>query len=76
MVVSWGRITTTGFPIAGFFLAVTTAGVFIFAALAVMEWWDSVWLVEGSGYGRSFHCMGRCERSVAGSRHLGRYKPS
>jgi|SRR5215216_1983139 len=34
-----GRITTTRFPIAGFFLAVTTAGVFIVAALAVMGWW-------------------------------------
>jgi hypothetical protein len=34
-----GRITTSGFPVAGFFLAVTTAGVFILAALAVMGWW-------------------------------------
>jgi hypothetical protein len=29
----------TGFPIAGFFLAVTTGGVFILAALAVLGWW-------------------------------------
>lgn len=34
-----GRTTTSGFPIAGFFLAVTTAGVLILAALAVMGWW-------------------------------------
>jgi hypothetical protein len=38
-----GLITTTGFPIAGFFLAVTTAGVFIFAALAVMGWVPFGW---------------------------------
>jgi hypothetical protein len=34
-----GRMATTGFPIAGFFLAMTTAGVFVVAALAVMGWW-------------------------------------
>jgi hypothetical protein len=34
-----GRITTSDFPVAGFFLAVTTAGVLILAALAVMGWW-------------------------------------
>jgi hypothetical protein len=31
-----GRITISGFPVAGFFLAVTTAGVFMLAALAVV----------------------------------------
>jgi|SRR5215212_387341 len=34
-----GRMATTGFPIAGSFLAMTTAGVFVVAALAVMGWW-------------------------------------
>jgi hypothetical protein len=35
-----GRIPASGeFPVSGFFLAVTTAGVFILAALAVMGWW-------------------------------------
>jgi hypothetical protein len=34
-----GHITTAGFPIAGFFLAVTTAGVSILAALAVLGIW-------------------------------------
>jgi hypothetical protein len=33
------RITTSGFPVAGFFLAVTTAGVSILAALALMGRW-------------------------------------
>ena len=35
-----GRITTSGFPVAGLFLAVITAGVFILAALAMVGWWD------------------------------------
>ena len=40
-----GQITTGNFPIAGFFLAVTTGGVLALAALAVagiwvpVEWW-------------------------------------
>ena len=34
-----GRIAISGFPVAGFFLAMTTAGVFILAALAVVGWW-------------------------------------
>ena len=34
-----GRIAISGFPVAGFFLAVTTAGVYILAALAVVGWW-------------------------------------
>jgi hypothetical protein len=35
-----GQVTvSSGFPISGFFLAVTAAGLFILAALAVMGWW-------------------------------------
>jgi len=34
-----GRITTAGIPLAGFFLAVTTAGLFFLAALAVVGIW-------------------------------------
>jgi hypothetical protein len=34
-----GRITTCGFPVAGSFIAVTTAGVSILAALAVIGIW-------------------------------------
>lgn len=32
-------MTSTGFPIPGFFLAVTTAGVLILAVLAVLRTW-------------------------------------
>jgi hypothetical protein len=31
-----GRLTTSGFPVTGFSLSVTTGGVFILAALAVV----------------------------------------
>ena len=35
-----GQVTvSSGFPLSGFFLAVTAAGLFILAALAVMGWW-------------------------------------
>jgi hypothetical protein len=34
-----GRVTSSGFPIAGFFLAVTAAGVLIAGALAVARLW-------------------------------------
>ena len=34
-----GRISTTGFPIAGFFLAVTTGGVLVLGALAAAGIW-------------------------------------
>jgi hypothetical protein len=34
-----GRMTSTGFPIQGFFLAVTAAGVLILAVLAVLGIW-------------------------------------
>jgi hypothetical protein len=34
-----GRMTSTGFPISGFFLAVTTAGVLILAVFAVLRIW-------------------------------------
>jgi hypothetical protein len=30
---------SSGFPLSGFFLAVSAAGLFILAALAVMGWW-------------------------------------
>lgn len=35
-----GHVTVaSGFPVAGFFLAVATAALFVLAALAVMGWW-------------------------------------
>jgi hypothetical protein len=34
-----GQITAAGFPIAGFFVAVTAAGAFLLAALAVVGMW-------------------------------------
>jgi len=34
-----GRITETGFPLPGFFLAVTAAAALLAAALAVAGWW-------------------------------------
>ncbi len=35
-----GTVTTSsGFPVAGFFIAVTAAGLLILAALAVAGWW-------------------------------------
>jgi hypothetical protein len=34
-----GRMTASGFPLSGFFLAVTSAGVLILAALAVARVW-------------------------------------
>ena len=35
-----GQVTvSSGFPLSGFFLAVSAAGLFILAALAVMGWW-------------------------------------
>ena len=34
-----GRMTTTGFPVQGFFLAVTTAAVLILADLAALRIW-------------------------------------
>jgi hypothetical protein len=34
-----GQITVPGFPVTGFFLAVTTAGVFLLTALAVLGIW-------------------------------------
>jgi hypothetical protein len=34
-----GEVTTAGFPVPGFFLAVTTAGVLLLAALAVAGIW-------------------------------------
>ncbi|MDR7418957.1 MAG: hypothetical protein QN178_08595 [Armatimonadota bacterium] len=35
-----GRITLqSGFPISGFFIAMTSAGLFFLAAMAVMGWW-------------------------------------
>jgi hypothetical protein len=35
-----GQVTvSSGFPLSGFFLAVTAAGLFILTALAVMGWW-------------------------------------
>jgi hypothetical protein len=43
-----GRMTSSGFPLPGFFLAVTSAGVLILAALAVARiwvpfgWWRSL----------------------------------
>ena len=43
-----GHMTSSGFPISGFFIAVTTAGVLILAALALMriwipfEWWRAL----------------------------------
>jgi hypothetical protein len=46
-----GRMTADGFPMAGFFLAVTAAGASIFAALAVARiwvpfgWWNALAIV-------------------------------
>ena len=43
-----GRITSSGFPLPGFFLAVTAAGVLILAALAAarvwvpLDWWRAL----------------------------------
>jgi len=34
-----GRMTSTGFPVSGFFLAVTAAGVLVLAALALVGIW-------------------------------------
>jgi hypothetical protein len=43
-----GRMTSSGFPLPGFFLAVTTAGALLLAALAVakiwvpFDWWKAL----------------------------------
>ncbi|HSK10966.1 MAG TPA: hypothetical protein VK911_15395 [Vicinamibacterales bacterium] len=34
-----GRMTATGFPLAGFFIAVTAATMLFLAALALLRWW-------------------------------------
>src|SRR5829696_9178430 len=47
-----GQVTAySGFPLSGFFLAVTTAGLFFLAALAVVEIWVPFrwWRVPAAG---------------------------
>jgi hypothetical protein len=34
-----GRMTASGFPLSGFFIAVTAAGALLLAALSVAGWW-------------------------------------
>ena len=48
-----GRMTSAGFPLPGFFLAVTTAGLLILAVLAVLgiwlpfHWWRALAITGG-----------------------------
>lgn len=48
-----GQVTVaSGFPVAGFFLAMTTTGLFVLALMSLMGWWvPSTWwrILAGAG---------------------------